>query len=59
MTARIETAASNWLFADPVDNLTTGTAVAVAVVSVEVEVEVDIRQAQISNHDAKRQKANV
>lgn len=55
MTAKIETAASNWLFAEPVDNLTTGVAVAVA----SVEVEVDIGQAQQSNHDAKRQKANV
>ena len=58
MTAKIETAASNWLFAEPVEYFTVA-AVAVAVVSVEVEVEVDIRQAQISNHDAKRQKANV
>ena len=31
MTAKIETAASNWLFAEPDDNLTTGVAVAVLV----------------------------
>ena len=52
MTARIETAASNWLFAEPVDNLTTGTMVAVAVASVAVEVL--IGQAQQSKTDAKR-----
>jgi hypothetical protein len=54
MTAKIETAASNWLFAEPVEYFTTGVAVAVA----SVAVAVFIRQAQQSKTDAKRQKAN-
>ena len=71
MTANIETAASNWLFALPVDGLTlkspiafaaarsaaSGLGVAVAVASVAVDVL--IGQAQQSKTDAKRQKPNV
>ena len=70
MTAKIETAESNWLFALPVDGLTLKSPIACAAarsaasglevaVEVEVEVEVLIGQHHYSNQRTNQQKPNV